>query len=519
MAHNSEELHSLRHDEIKPEIVIGNGKSKQSIPLGDQRKAVLRQELMVFLINLGILVGGMSLALPAVTLDQLTNPAEPIHLDKSQSSWFASASSIACPVGSFSGVFLVDKIGRKKSILLVNLFAIIAWILMSTAFYDNPSLVFLQLMISRMFSGLATGMGGSPASVYGAEVCLPKLRARLTMVASMAIAAGVLFAYVVGYFIRNDWRLIGMVYLVYQIICLILLIPVKETPSWLLSKGRVKEAKASLSYFRGLDDGETHDEVEAEFALLRKTIPLKSKGIKKVSIWKSIRLPEVHKPLLLGVIFFAFQQFSGTFVVVVYAVQIITKAGVEADPFLCAIYVGIARFVVASVVMTWQLEKWGRRPVSIFSAATTSICLFLLAGPTWFPWLQIPTLSAAVIVGFVVSSAGLWTIPFLILPEIFPQKVRGSFCGISIGCAYLLSFSSIKIFPSLMDWMGGNGNVFAFYGTMALLSIFFVYWFIPETKGKTFLEIEDYFRRRKSTIHENDVEAKECCVGVVPREV
>ena len=76
---------------------------------------------------------------------------------------------------------------------------------MSTAFYDNPSLVFLQLMISRMFSGLATGMGGSPASVYGAEVCLPKLRARLTMIASMAIAAGVLFAYVVGYFIRVSW--------------------------------------------------------------------------------------------------------------------------------------------------------------------------------------------------------------------------------------------------------------------------------------------------------------------------
>ncbi|XP_055846359.1 facilitated trehalose transporter Tret1-like [Episyrphus balteatus] len=458
-------------------------KSSKPIPLGDQRKAVLRQELMVLLMNLGMLINGTTLALPAVTLDQLTNPVEPVHLNKSQASWYASASVIACPIGCFSGVFLVDKFGRKVSVCLVNIFGVLAWILMSTATYDDPSYVFLQLMASRLLSGVAAGSGSSPAAVYGAEVCLPKLRARLTNATSMAIAAGVLLVYIVGYFVREDWRMVGIVMLIYQFICLVILIPVKETPSWLLSKGRVDEAKASLSYFRGLDEGETHQEVEDEFTLLRVEVPLKAKKEKSL-FFKSFCLPEVYKPLLIAIFFFVCQQFSGTFVVVVYAVQIITKAGVLIDPFLCAIYVGIARFIVTSVVITWQLENWGRRQVSMFSAATTSLCLFVLAGSSWFTWLQIPTLSAVVIVTFVVASAGLWTIPFLIMPEIFPQKVRGAFCGFTVGVADLIAFSSIKIFPSMIDWIG-TGNVFAFYGGIAVLTIFFVYWFIPETKVST----------------------------------
>ncbi|XP_055916154.1 facilitated trehalose transporter Tret1-like [Eupeodes corollae] len=507
MSKNSTELECLHNGQFKEKIVP---EKEKPIPLGDRRKAVLRQELMVILMNLGILVGGMSLALPAVTLDHLRDPTQKFHLDESQSSWFAAASSVACPVGSFSGVFLVDRIGRKNSIALINIFAIIGWLLMSTAYYDDPSLVYVQLIISRLFSGIATGMGGSPASVYGAEVCLPKMRARLTMVASMAIASGVLFAYVVGYFFRNNWRFIGVIFLGYQIICLILLIPVKESPNWLLSKGRVVEAKASLSYLRGLDIGETHDEVEAEFVALIHSCQPKA-GDRKVSLWKSIRLPEVYKPFMIGIAFFAFQQFSGTFVVVVYAVQIITKAGVHTDAFLCAIYVGIARFIVASVVMTWELEKWGRRPVSIFSAASTACCLFLLASTSWFTWLHIPTLSAITIVAFVFAAAGQWAIPYVILTEIYPQKVRGAFCGLTIGIGYLITFSAIKIFPAMSRWMG-NANVFAFYGTIALLTIVFIYHFIPETKGKTFVEIESFFRKpkRESRI---DLEATEVFVN------
>ncbi|XP_055846346.1 facilitated trehalose transporter Tret1-like [Episyrphus balteatus] len=506
---NSEVPKIIRRVSLKPQIVSGMDKPPKSIPLGDQSKAVLRQQLMVVLINMGLLVGGMSLALPAVTLNQLTDPNGELRFDKSQASWFASASSIACPIGSFLSAVMIDRLGRKMTISITNVIAIISWALMGFQISQDRELIFIQLIISRFISGIATGMGVSPAGVYGAEVCLPRLRARLTMVISMAVAAGVLFIYTVGYFIRSDWRLIGIILFGYQVVCFLLLFLVKETPGWLLFKGRSEEAESSLSYFRGLDEGQIHEEVETEFEIHKKTIQLKA-GEKKESLLKSLRLPEVRKPFILSIVFFTMQQFSGTFVVIVYAVQILNKAGVLLDPFLCAVYLGIVRFFVATFVMTWELEKWGRKTVGIFSASCMACCMLLLAGSSWFTWLQEPLLPAAVMIIFVFASAGLWALPFLILPEIFPQKVRGTACGMSVGIAYTMSFCAIKSYYWMVDLMG-NGNVFAFYCTMAILTALFILFCIPETKGKTFLEIEERFRIGKKGIREKemDVEMKE----------
>lgn len=514
MALETSETKALRTDTVQPKKV-----SEKKTPiddsnlLGNQPTAIRRQQMMVGLMNLGMFLAGMSLSLPAVTLNQLTDPKEEFHLDKSQASWYASASSIACPLGCFTSIFIVDRFGRKMGMVCVNSVGTISWALMATAFFGDSNFMYVQLIISRVVSGIATGMGGSPGSVYGAEVCLPKYRARLTMVTSMAIAGGVLFAYVVGYFFRTDWRLIGMVFFIYQVTCLILMIPIRETPNWLLMRGRVEEAKASLSYFRGLKRGETHPEVEEEFATMRRASQHVA-GEPKVSIVKSFCLPEVYKPFFTGVFFFVFQQFSGTFVIVVYSVQIITKAGVKIDAFLCSIYLGIARFIVASFIMTWELERWGRRPVVAFSAISSACCLFVLAGASWFTWLQIPILSAVVIVLFVLASAGQWAIPFMILAEIFPPKVRGSCVGVTMGMAYTISFAAIKLYPSMSDYLG-NGNVFAFYGSMSLLLLVFVYYFLPETKGKTFAEIAIFFNKEKAV--QGDVNSSELKEVFLPK--
>ncbi|XP_055921268.1 facilitated trehalose transporter Tret1-like [Eupeodes corollae] len=509
MTNSNNNFDSLRNNgSLKPTIVSGMDKTDEvnSVPLGEQSKAIFRQQLMVFLINIGLLVGGISLALPAVTLDQLTDPKEEFHLDKSQSSWFASASSIACPVGSFLSAVMIDRLGRKKTIAVTNVIAIIGWALMGFQLSGDPSLIFMQLIASRFISGIATGMGVSPAGVYGAEVCLPKIRGRLTMVISMAVAAGVLFIYSIGYFIRDDWRLIGMILFGYQIACFIILSFVKETPGWLLSKGRVEEAKASLKYFRGIETEQVHEEVETEFEVLLKTIQLKA-GEKKASLLKSLRLPEVRKPFIVAVVFFTLQQFSGTFVVIVYAVQILNKSGIVIDSFLCAVCIGIARFFVATFVMTWELEKWNRKQVGIFSSSCMACCMLLLAGSNWFTWLHIPLLPALVMITFVFAAAGLWALPFLILPEIFPQKVRGTCCGLTIGIAYSMSFCAIKSFYFMVDFMG-DGNVFAFYGIMGTVTSLFILFFIPETKGNTFMEIEEYFRTGRKGKKEQEIEVE-----------
>lgn len=193
--------------------------------------------------------------------------------------------------------------------------------------------------------------------------------------------------------------------------------------------------------------------------------------------------------------FFFFQQCSGIVVVVVYAVQIAQKAGVNIDPRLCAVFVGVAR-IITTFFMSTIFERWGRKPAGVISAAGMTICMFLLAAAGWFPeeFDNVSILPAICIVLHIVfSTMGLLTLPFFMISEVFPQRVRGSASGISVSFGLLISFIVIKLYPDMQSAMG-TANLFAFYGFISLVAVPFIIYLIPETKGRTLLEIEEYFK-------------------------
>lgn len=482
---------------LTPVIVTELEKPNQYKPLGEQRKAVRRQEMMVSFLLFGMLSFGMGLALPAITLNQLTDPSAPIHLDKSEASWFASVSSITCPFGSLLTGYLLDKVGRKWTLIVSNLIALTSWALMALTVQQDHHIVFIQLLMSRLLIGLAMGMASSPSGVYSAEIALPKIRTRLILGGSLAISLGVLAVYVLGYFIRSDWHLVASLLLGFQIVSVLMMIPVIETPGWLLSKGRFQEAKASLSYFRGLEKDETHDEVDTEFELLMKSMNSGGND-RKIPFRKSLRLPEVYKPLLImcGLLFCS--QWSGIYVVVVYAVQIASGTESTMDPLLCAVFIGLAR-VLTTFLLGFILEKMGRRQAVMISAFGMFVCMFLLAHSKSIP---IPYFSAITMIGYIVFSAlGIWTLPFFIAAEVFPQNVRGVCSGLIGFFVYVMAFLILKAHPYFVDWMGYS-HVLMFYALVALLSVLFVYFCLPETKGKTLQDIEEYFRTGKKGVQE-----------------
>lgn len=98
----------------------------------------------------------------------------------------------------------------------------------------------------------------------------------------------------------------------------------------------------------------------------------------------------------------------------------------------------------------------------------------------------------------ITSTFGFLTIPFTMLPELFPQRVRGLTAGITVCFAYLMSFTVIKLYPSMLSAMG-NGMIFIFYGLVSLLGTIFVHFVLPETKGKTLQEIENLFKDRRAS--------------------
>ncbi|XP_055374301.1 facilitated trehalose transporter Tret1-2 homolog [Condylostylus longicornis] len=464
-------------------------------PLGLRTRAVLRQVSMVVLANLCSVPGGMALGLPTVTLAQLKDTRNSYALNESQGSWYASINAIACPLGSLLSSYLLDKIGRKRTVISVNIISILSWIILATSsFHEDNLIFFIQVMISRFLMGISMGLASSPCGVYAAEISHPSLRGRLTLGTSVGIATGVFIIYTIGYFIRDDWRLISILALGYTIIAFMLAFIIVESPSWLLSKRRNEEAKQVLRYFNGIKKSDTnvYNEIENDFATMEKSLS-NPNGQKKEKLWIMLKRPEVWKPLLIMIGFFAFQQFSGTFVVIVYAVQLSIDAGVNIDPVLCAIIIGLTRLLTTFLV-GFIYDKWGRRPPAILSGFGMSICMILLAACTWYPDLgNIPYFAVGCIIVYILTSTlGLLTLPFSMLSEVYPPKIRGPCAGITTCFGYLMSFIAVNRYMAMVDGIGKE-NVFAFYGAVSFLSIIFLYLFLPETKGKSLIEIEEYF--------------------------
>ncbi|XP_036331348.1 facilitated trehalose transporter Tret1-2 homolog [Rhagoletis pomonella] len=479
-------------------IVTGLDKTKPPKPLGESKKAVLRQELMVILGNTCVVAAGMSAALPSVSLGQLTNPNDIYNLNTEESSWFASINSMACPIGGLMVGYLMDRIGRKNTMLCTNFVGIIGLVLLATAPYQSTrDAIYIQLLMGRFFCGLLIGLCLSPIGSYAAEISMPRIRGRLIMGTSIAIASGILLMYLLGYFIRNNFKLISIISVVYQCFAFCCCLPMPESPSWLMQKGYDERARKSLKYFRGLSskDNKIYEEFENELALIKKNSDLSRTAAANESLLQAIRAPEVYKPLIMMIGFFFFQQCSGIVVVIVFAAQIATRAGVAADPLLVAVFVGVAR-IITTFFMGMIFDRWGRRPAGIVSATGMTICMLLLAANGWWPVIgeHLPLLSAiCIILHIIFSTMGLLTLPFFMISEVFPQRVRGSANGCTLCIGLFFSFSVVKLYPT-MEAAIGTANSFAFFGMISLLGVAFIVFIVPETKGRTLLEIEEYFR-------------------------
>lgn len=143
---------------------------------------------------------GIGHGFPATTSQLLLREDTGMTLTKSQVSWFASVTAIACIFGGPIAGFLTDNIGRKKTLLLINVISIISWTIIGFSSRVDVENLFIQLMIARVLIGIAIGMITPPAVMYSSEICHPKLRGGMTVLSTPFFTAlGMLIAYLMGF--------------------------------------------------------------------------------------------------------------------------------------------------------------------------------------------------------------------------------------------------------------------------------------------------------------------------------
>lgn len=485
------------HKKDKSPTILEAGSKNKLEPKRHQGSS-LRQVLAAFIVNIGTINTGLVFGFSAVAIPQLQDANSTLTIDESQASWIASLSSVSTPIGCILSGYLMDLIGRKPTLIMTEIPLVLGWLLI--AFASNVEMIYG----GRLLVGFGSGMVGAPARVYTGEVTQPHLRGMLSALASVGVSSGVLIEYLFGSFV--SWTTLAGINAAIPTLALILVTFMSETPNWLVQRGRTEDARAALHRFRG-DTCDVDHELQGMLNFAQKNNTKRLTGFKETIT--AVMSPSSLKPFGILFTYFMIYQWGGVNTITFYAVQVFKESGTDMDEYLATITLGVVR-LVSTVIACIALRRYGRRPLTLISAvgcSVTMLCLgtymYLQEGwtaagvepvATFFP-------VACIFIFTITCTLGFLVVPWVMIGEVYPIQVRGIVGGLTTCSAHLFVFSVVKTFPLLQDNLSNHGT-FWLYGAISVIGIIFFYLCLPETKGRSLQEIEDYFCGRTKTLGE-----------------
>ncbi|GEO69151.1 sugar porter family MFS transporter [Levilactobacillus acidifarinae] len=406
------------------------------------------------------------------------------HLGIAQTSFITSSVLIGSSVGALSIGPLADRYGRRKLLIL----AAILFLLGSSL--SMVAVGFVSMVIARIILGLAVGSASALTPAYLAELAPADRRGSLGTMFQLMITLGILLAYVsnLGFLGHNlmgirDWRWMLGSALIPAAALLIggLLLP--ESPRYLVEKGQVDEARDVLTYLRQNSDVNPEDELQD----IEKVAHQPKGGIKMLF---TIARPAV----IVAVGIMLLQQLVGINSVIYFLPQVFIKGFgfAENSAIWISVGIGIVNFVV-TILATFIMDKFDRKKLLTFGSVVMAVSLGILAVMNFTMSIHATAIPTMILIGiYIFGFAISWgPIAWVLIGEIFPLSVRG--IGSSIGSAanWIGNFLVSQFFLVLLDAFHNNvGGPFAIFAVFAVLSLFFVHYLVPETRGKSLEQIE-----------------------------
>jgi sugar porter (SP) family MFS transporter len=396
----------------------------------------------------------------------------------------ASSLLFGCVFGAAAGGALSDWLGRRRVLMLCALlFGVSA---LGAALPRN----LVEFVVARFLGGVAIGVASLIAPLYIAEVSPARLRGRLVSMNQMAIVTGILLAYFINWTLSfhgaESWRWMFAVAAAPSAAFFAALFFVPESPRWLVARGRPEEALAVLKRTLGSASG------GRALAEIQQAIMEESGTLAEI-----IR-PGLRRALGIALFLAVMQQWSGVNTVLFYGALILKEqVGGQSDTAAigASVLIGLINFV-ATVVAIALIDRVGRKVLLIGSALGMAICLMGLAAA----FRQIEP-SAALVVAFMLGcvaafGVGLGPGVWVVLSEIFPNRIRGRAMGIATVTLWCACVVLTMTYLSLSSALGPSG-AFTLYALMCLGTAWFVWKLTPETKGRTLEEIESYFQENR----------------------
>ncbi|KAK5647717.1 hypothetical protein RI129_002609 [Pyrocoelia pectoralis] len=395
-------------------------------------------------------------------------------------------SPIAMCIGSPIGGILIDRIGRKNTLLMLAISQIVSWICVGAS-----SKVYL-LFVGRIIAGISDGVLVSSLPVYVCEILQPRIRGYFGSLSTFGICLGSLLINIYGSF--TSVRLAAYISIIFPSLFVIAFIALPESPYYLIMKDRVDDARKSLEKLRSDDEVET-DLVQISFEV--------SEQVSEPGKFKHIFTVKSNlKACMILICLRTFQQFSGLSSLGFYNQVIFHEANSEFSPEIGSIICGVVKLIAAGVG-TVMVERCGRRSLLLWSMTSSCISLILLGFYFQFRenlgrsklLMLIPIIM--MLVFFFVNSAGCMIVPNLVIGELLSVKVKGTVLSlVNIHTGISTGISS-KLFQFLARTFGMHAPFYTF-GVICIVGILFIYLRLPETKGKTFGEIQEILKGKKT---------------------
>lgn len=412
------------------------------------------------------------------------------NLGIEQTGFITSSVLIGSSIGALSIGTLSDHFGRKRLLLISSILFLLG------SGLSMAAVGFVSLVIARIILGFAVGSASALTPAYLAELADAPHRGSLGTMFQLMITAGILLAYVsnLGFLHHNllgirDWRWMLGSALIPAVILFIGSLILPESPRYLVESGKINEARDVLHELRK----NTHEDPDKELSDIQKIADQPKGGLKELTTF-------ARPAVIVAILLMLLQQLVGINSVIYFLPQVFIKGFgfAESNAIWISVGIGVVGFV-CTILAYLVMDKFNRRTILLFGSIVMAISIGILSVLNFTLSVQnaaIPTmiLIAIYIFGFSVS----WgPICWLMLGEIFPLNVRG--VGNSIGSAanWIGNFIVSQFFLVLLSMFHNNvGGPFAVFTFFAILSIFFVIYMVPETRGKTLENIEMEMRQK-----------------------
>lgn len=406
--------------------------------------------------------------------------------------WAMSSALVGCILGAVLSGVVADRYGRKIPLIFAALlFSISAF---GTGYVDS----FTPFIIYRLIGGLGIGLASTLSPMYIAEIAPAKYRGQFVAINQLTIVVGILAAQITNYLIaepipetlatfgileswngQTGWRYMFWAELVPAGAFFIFMFFVPKSPRFLVKINQDVTAHNVLSKIGGLDYA------KQEVKNIQRTLQQDRKQNIKISDFTNTKVKPI---IIIGVVLAFFQQWCGINIIFNYAEEIFTAAGYSVGDMLFNIVITGSVNLIFTFVAMRTVDSWGRRKLMLLGSVGLAVVYAILGGAYYFQFTGWPVL-LLVIIAISIYAMSLAPITWVVLSEIFPNRLRGAAMAIATFSLWVASFILTYTFPILNSALGASGTFWVYSG-ICVLGFLFIKRKLPETKGKSLEEIE-----------------------------